>query len=123
MPIVLVVVVVVAVIGRRSRREPRRGRMPGLNLRVAQAGVIAPRDVVHDALESPAAPPQPTAGLVEVRRRRAVPLVQGERPLTPIDEEGVPSRAVVGIPEGIPPLLWHEYEVVVVRDGRPTGPT
>ena len=69
-------------------------------MRVAQAGVIAGRDVVHDAPESPAAPPQPTAGLVEVRRRRAILLVPGERPLTPIDEEGVPSRAVVGMPVG-----------------------
>ena len=77
----------------------------------------------YDALESPAAPPQATAGLVEVRRRRAVPLVQGERPLTPIDEEGVPSRAVVGILAGIPPLLWRELEIVVVCDGRPAGHT
>ena len=51
---------------------------PGLDVRVAQAGVIAGRDVVHDALESPATTPQPTAGLVEVRRRRAVLLVPGE---------------------------------------------
>lgn len=116
--VVVVAAVVVAVVVRPSRLEPRRVGTRGLDVRVAQAGVIAGRDVGHDALESPAAPPQPTAGLVEVRRRRAVLLMPGERPLTPIDEEGVPSRAVVGIPAGIPPLLRRELEVVVVRDGR-----
>jgi hypothetical protein len=65
----------------------------------------------------PSVPPQPTAGLVEVRTRRAILLVPGKRTLTPIDEEGIPSRAVVGMPLGIPPLLWRELEVVVVRDG------
>ena len=64
--LVLVVVVVVAVIGRHSWLQPRRVSTPGLDVRVAQAGVIIGRDVVHDALESPATPPQPTAGLVEV---------------------------------------------------------
>ena len=44
-------------------------------------------------------------------------------PLTPIDEEGIPSRAVVGMPAGIHPLLRHEFEVVVVRDGRPARHT
>ncbi|KAK1699102.1 hypothetical protein QYE76_015799 [Lolium multiflorum] len=38
------------------------------------------------------------------------------RPLTPIDE-AVPSRAVVGMPLGIPPLLGRELEIVVVCDG------
>ena len=93
--------------------EPRRVSTRGLGLRVAQPGAT----VGHDALESPAAPPQPTAGLVEVRTRWAVLLVPSKRTLTPIDEEGVPSRAVVGMPLGIPPLLWRELEVVVVRDG------
>ena len=93
--------------------EPRRVSTLGLGLRVAQAGAT----VGHDALESRAAPPQPTAGLVEVRTRRAVLLVPGKRTHTPIDEEAVPSRAVVGMPLGIPPLLWCELEVVVVRDG------
>ena len=74
-------------------------------MRVAQAGVIAGLDVVHDALKSPATPPQPTAGLVEVLRRRAILLVPSERPLTPIDEEGVPSQTVVGMSAGIHPLL------------------
>ena len=74
-------------------------------MRVAQAGVITGRDVVHDALESPAAQPQPTTCLVKVQRRQAVPLVPGERPVTPIGEEGVPSRAIVGIPARIPTLL------------------
>ena len=87
-------------------------------MRVAQAGVIAGRDVVHDPLESPAGPPQPTAGLVEVRRTRAVLLVPGERLLTPFDEEGVLSWAIVWMPAGIHPLLRSELEVVVVRDGR-----
>jgi hypothetical protein len=41
----------------------------------------------------------------------------GKRTLMPIDEEGVPSRAVVGMPLGIPLLLWRELKVVVVRDG------
>ena len=97
-PIILVLVVVevatvvVAAVGRRSGIESRRVSTPGLEVRVAQAGVIAGSDVVHDALESPASPPEPTAGLVEVRRRRAILLVPGERPLTPIDEEGVPSQ-------------------------------
>ena len=73
-PIILVlVIVVVAVIGRRSWLPPRRVSTPGLDLRVAHAGVIAGPDVVHNALESSASPPQLTAGLVEVRRRRAVP--------------------------------------------------
>ena len=112
--LVLVVVIVAAVVGRRS---------PGLEVWIAQAGVIAGRDVVHDALESPAAPPQPTAGLVEVRRRRAILLVPGERPLTPIDEEGVPSMLVIGMPAGIHPLLRREIAVVVVRDGRPARST
>ena len=66
-PIILVlVIVVVVVIGRRSWLQPRRVSTPGLDVRVAQAGVIAGRDVVHDALESPATPPQLTAGLIEV---------------------------------------------------------
>src|SRR3954465_9976361 len=60
------------------------------------------------------------AGLVEVRRRRVVLLVPGERPLTPIHKEGFPSREIVGMPSGIPPLLRRELEVVVVRDGHPT---
>ena len=69
-------------------------------MRVAQAGVIAGRDIVHDALESPAAPPQPTAGLIEVRRRRTVLLVPGERPLMSthasilVDSVGPPSAEV-----------------------------
>jgi len=92
-------------------------------LRVAQAGVITGRDVVHDPLESPAGPPQPTAGLVEVRRTRAVLLVPGERLLTPFDEEGIPSWAIVWMPAGIHPLLRSELEVVVVRDGRPARQT
>ena len=58
-------------------------------MRVAPEGVIAGLDVFHDALESPATPPQLTAGLVEVRMRWAILLVPGEHPLTPIDEEGV----------------------------------
>ena len=95
-----------------------------MDLRVAQAGVrVGGRVVGHDALESPAAPPQPTAGLVEVRRRWAVLLVPGEGPLTPIHEEGFPSREIVGMPSGIPPLLRRELEVVVVRDGHPTRHT
>jgi hypothetical protein len=93
--------------------EPRRVSTRGLRLRAAQAGAT----VGHDALESPAAPPQPTARLVEVQTRWAVLLVPGKRTLTPIDEEAVPSRDVVGMPLGIPPLLWRELEVVVVRDG------
>ena len=110
--VVVVAVIIVAGIG-VAVVEPRRESTRGLGLRVAQAGAT----VGHDALESPAAPPQPTAGLVEVRRRRAALLVPGKRPLTPIDEEAFPSRAVVGMPLGIPPLLWRELEVVVVRDG------
>ena len=39
------------------------------------------------------------------------------QPVVTIDEEAFPSRAVVGMPLGIPPLLWRELEVVVVRDG------
>ena len=121
--VAVIVVVAVIVLIRRSWLEPRRVSTPELHVRVAQAGVIAGRDVVHNSLESPASPPHLTAGLVEVRRRRAVPLVPGERPLTPIDEEGVPSRAVVGMPAGIHPLLRHELEVVMVGDGRPTRHT
>jgi hypothetical protein len=93
--------------------EPWRVSTRGLRLRVAQAGAT----VGHDALESPATPPQPMAGLVEVRTRWAVLLMLGKRTLTPVDEEGVPSRAVVRMPLGIPPLLWCELKVVVVRDG------
>ena len=115
--VVEVAAVIVAVVGRRS------GTVSPLQVRVAQAGVIAGSDVVHDALESPASPPEPTSDLVEVRRRRAILLVPGERPLTPIDEEGVPSRAVVGIPARIPTLLRCKLEVVVVRDGRPARHT
>jgi hypothetical protein len=85
----------------------------GLRLRVALVGAT----VGHDALESPAAPPQPMVGLVEVRTRQAVLLMPAKRTLTPIDEEGIPSRAIVGMPLGIPPPLWRELEVVVVRDG------
>jgi len=99
-------------------------RARGLDLRVAQAGSIAGGVVGHDALESPSAPPQPTTGLVEVRRRRwAVLLVPGERPLTPIHEEAFPSWEIVGMPVGIPPLLRRELEVVVVRDGHPARHT
>ena len=47
----------------------------------------------------------------------------GERPLTPIHEEGFPSREIVGMPSGIPPLLRRELEVVVVRDGHPARHT
>jgi hypothetical protein len=101
--VVVVANVVVAGIG-VAVVEPRRVSTRGLRLRVAQAGAT----VGHDALESLAAPPQPTAGLVEVRTRRAILLVPGKRTLTPIDEEAVPSRAVVGMPLGIPPLLWRE---------------
>ena len=94
--------------------------MRGLDLRVPQAGVIAGRVVGHDTLESPAVPPQPTAGLLEVRRRWAILFVPSECPLMPIDEEGFPSREIVGMLVGIPPLLWRELEVLVVRDGHPT---
>src|SRR3954468_13765236 len=98
--------------------------MSGLDLRVAQAGVrVGGRVIGHDALESLATPPQPTAGLVEVRRRWAVLLVPGERPLTPILEEVFPSREIVGMPSEIPPLLRRELEVVVVRDGHPARHT
>ena len=62
--LILVVVGVVAVIGRRSWLQPRRVSTPGLDVRVAQAGVIAGHDKVHDALESPATPPQLTAVLL-----------------------------------------------------------
>jgi hypothetical protein len=93
--------------------EPRWVSTRGLRLRVAQAGAT----VGHDALESPAEPPQPPAGLIEVRMRWAILLVPGKRTLTPIDEEAVPSGPVVGMPLGIPPLLRRELEVVVVRDG------
>ena len=110
--VIIVADVIVASIG-VAVVEPRRVSTRGLGLRVAQAGAT----IGQDALESPAAPPHPTAGLVEVRRRRAVLLVPGNRPLTPIDEEAVPSRAVVGMPLGIPPLLRRELEIVVVRDG------
>jgi hypothetical protein len=110
--VIVVVDVVIAGIG-VAVVEPRRVSTRGLRLRVAQAGAI----VGHDALESPATRPQPTAGLVEVRTRRAILLVPSKCTLTPIDEEAVPSRAVVGMPQGIPPLLWRELEVVVVRDG------
>jgi hypothetical protein len=110
--VVVVTDVVIAGIG-VAIVEPRRVSTRGLRLRVAQAGAT----VGHDALESPAAPPQPMAGLVEVRMRRAVLLMPGKCTLTPIDEEAVSSRAVVGMPLGIPPLLWRELEVVVVRDG------
>jgi hypothetical protein len=72
--------------------EPRRVSTRGLRLRVAQAGATVGRD----ALESPATPPQPTTGLVEVRTRWAVLLVPGKRTLMPIDEEGVPSRDATG---------------------------
>ena len=93
-------------------------------MRVAQVGVrVGGRVVGHDALESPAAPSQPTAGLVEVRRRWALLLVPGECPLTPIHEEGFPSREIVGMPSGIPPLLRRELKVVVVRDGHPARHT
>ena len=93
-------------------------------MRVAHAGArVGGRVVGHDALESPTAPPQPMASLVEVRRRWAILLVPGERPLTPIHEEGFPSREIVGMPSGIPPLLWRELEVVVIRDGHPARHT
>src|SRR3954462_10928931 len=96
----------------------------GLDLRVARAGArVAGRVIGHDALDSPTAPPQTTADLVEVRRRWAILLVPGERPLTPIHEEGFPSREKVGMPSGIPPLLRRELEVVVVRDGHPARHT
>ena len=85
--VLVVVVLVVAIIGRHSWLQPRWVSTLGLDVRIAQAGVIAGPDVVHDALESPATPPQPTAGLVEVRRRRAGLLVPGERPIMSIDEE------------------------------------
>jgi hypothetical protein len=49
--------------------------------------------------------------------------VPGERALTPIDEEGCPSREIVGMLVGIPPLLWRELVVVVVRDGHPARHT
>src|SRR3954471_3688900 len=96
----------------------------GLDLSVAKAGArVEGRVVGHDALESPTTPPQPMAGLVEVWRRWAVLLVPGERPLMPIHEEGFPSRKIVGMPSGIPPLLRRELEVVVVRDGHPARHT
>ena len=60
---------------------------------------------------------------MEVPRRQTVLLIPGERPLTPIDEEGVPSMLVIGMPAGIHPLLRREVEVVVVRDGRPARST
>ena len=110
--VIIVADVIVASIG-VAVVQPRRVSTRGLGLRVAQAGAT----IGQDALESPAAPPHPTAGLVEVRRRRTALLMPGKRPLTPIDEEAFPSRAVVGMPLGIPPLLWRELEVVVVRDG------
>jgi hypothetical protein len=93
--------------------EPRRVSTRGLRLRVAQAGAM----VGHDTLESPAVPPQLTVDLIEVRMRRAVLLVPGKHTLMPIDEEGISSRAIVRMPLGIPPLLWRELKVVVVRDG------
>ena len=46
---------------------------PGLDLRVAQAGVIAGRDVVHNALESPASPPQPLEPLDRKHTDRVFP--------------------------------------------------
>jgi hypothetical protein len=110
--VVIVANVVVAGIG-VAVVEPRRVSTCGLRLRVAQAGAM----LGHDALESPAVPPQPMAGLIEVRTRRAVLLVPGKSTLTPIDEEGIPSRAVVRMPLGISLLLWCELEVVVVCDG------
>ena len=55
--ILVIIIVVVTVIVRRSWLQPRRVGTPGLDVRVAQAGITAGRDVVHDALESPATPP------------------------------------------------------------------
>jgi hypothetical protein len=93
--VVVVADVIVAGIG-VAVVKPRRVSTRGLRLRVAQAGAM----VGHDALESPAAPPQPMASLVEVRTRQAVLLVPGKHTLTPINEEVIPSRAVVGMPLG-----------------------
>jgi hypothetical protein len=59
--VVVVADVIIAGIG-VAVVKPRRVSTHGLRLRVARAGAT----VGHDALESPAAPPQPMAGLVEV---------------------------------------------------------
>ena len=56
--VVEVAAIVVAAVGRQSGIEPRRVGTPGLEVRVAQAGVIASSDVVRDALESPTSPPE-----------------------------------------------------------------
>src|SRR3954469_19345934 len=80
--------------------------------------MVSPGDVAHHFDDSTVLPPQMTTDFVVVHRWRAITLVPGEIPFTPISEEDILGVVVVGIPLGIHPLLRRELVVEVVCDGR-----
>jgi hypothetical protein len=89
-----------ALTGVRGRRIPEHhvtSSLFRLEVQVPEARIVPRRYVVHHAVQSPPAPPQPVALLVVVDGRRAIPLVPGELPVATVREEGVPGGGVVGV--------------------------